>query len=327
MKLNRHNYKSKILGAAVGFGLVLALQPAFAQSEDYPSKPVNYIIVFNAGGASDIAARMQQKYFEEENGVPAVVQYMPGGGGAQGWSRLNNMEPDGYTIMGTNLPHNVLQPMAGDVGYETEDITTVNFFQYTPNIIAVAADSEFETLQQLIDHAKENPGAVTFSGSGSRSGDEVMKARFDQISGVTTTYIPFSGTSPASAALLGHQVTASVTYTTEAVNQSDNIRVLAVAAEERLSSLPDAPTFKELGFDLVGGAYRGVGVPKDTPEELRQAVSDAISRISANAKFRSEMSEAGFVPIDIPYSKVEAFIVDQKEIYQSVEEPLGLTSN
>lgn len=313
--------KRGVITAATCLGLLAA--PAMAQ-DAYPNKPVNYVIVFNAGGASDIAARMQQKYFEEENGVSAVVQYMPGGGGAQGWSRLNDMEPDGYTIMGTNLPNIVLQPMTGNVGYQTEDITNVNFFQYTPNIVAVAADSEFQTLEQLVDYAKENPGMVTFSGSGSKGGDEVMKARFDETLGITTTYIPFTGTSPASAALLGGQVNGSFTYTTEGVNQGDAIRVLAVAAEERLPSLPGAPTFKELGIDLVGGAYRGVGVPADTPEDIRQAVSDSISRISENENFRAEMEAAGFVPIDIPYAEIEPFLAEQAEIFQSVAEPLGL---
>lgn len=325
MKFNKKTAFSALIGLALSSGV--ALQNAFAQSDDYPNRPVQYFVVFNAGGASDIAARMQQKYYEEVNGVRAVVQYMPGGGGAQGWARLNDMESDGYTIMGTNLPQNVLQPMAGNVGYKTEDITSVNFFQYTPNIIAVAADSDIETLDELIDYAKENPGLVTFSGSGSRSGDEVMKARFDQAADIITTYIPFSGTSPASAALLGKQVTASVTYTTEAVNQGDNIHVLAVAAEERLPALPDAPTFKELGIDLVGGAYRGIGVPVGTDEDTRQAVSESISRISENDAFRTEMEEAGFVPIDIPYSEVEAFISEQSELYLSVSEPLGLVSN
>src|SRR5699024_7080063 len=136
---------------------------------DYPAKgPVTYIVPFDAGGASDIAARLQQKYYEQENDQEVVIQYMAGAGGAQAWSRLNKMKGDGYTIMGSNLPHIVLQPMSGDVGYQTDDINSVNFFQYTPSVIAVAKDSEFETLQDLIDYAKDNPGQLTYSGSSSR---------------------------------------------------------------------------------------------------------------------------------------------------------------
>ncbi|NDW04540.1 tripartite tricarboxylate transporter substrate binding protein [Jiella pacifica] len=319
-------FTRRLFAGALALGATsLMLAPAFAQtSGGYPDKPINYIVVFNAGGASDLAARMQQKYFEAEIGVGAVVQYMPGGGGAQGWARLNSMEPDGYTIMGTNLPHNILQPMAADVGYETDDIATVNFFQYTPSIVVVPKDSQFKTLDDLIAYAKENPGSLTFSGSGSNSGDQVMKERFDQVAEVVTTYIPFSGTSPATAALLGNQVQASVTYTTEGVNQGDQLRVLAVAADERLPALPDAPTFKELGYDLVGGAYRGVAVPNGTPEERRQEVSGMISKISQNAEFKQEMEQAGFVPVDITYSEIPEFIAEQTEIYTSVAEPLGL---
>lgn len=322
--------KRAFLAGLCALGLTALQAPVQAPAhaaETYPNKPVTYIVTFNPGGASDIAARMQQKYFEKEAGTQAVIQYMPGGGGAQAWSRLNDMEGDGYTIMGTNLPNNILQPMTGNVGYKTDDINTVNLFQYTPNVVAVTPDSPFKTLNDLLDYAKKNPGALTFSGSGSKGGDEVMKERLDEATGVKTTYIPFTGTTPATAALLGKQVNATVTYSTEAVNQGDKLRILAVAAEERLPSLPDAPTFKELGIDLVGGAYRGVGVPASTPEERRKQVSAIISKISNNPDFVNDMRKAGFVPIDVPYEEVPAFMAKQKDIISKVAARVGLTGN
>jgi len=302
----------------------IPLTSAAQNADSYPERPVTYIVPFNAGGASDIAARLQQKYYEDENGEKVVIQYMAGAGGAQAWARLNTMQGDGYTIMGVNFPHTILQPMGGNVGYKTDDLVYVNFFQYTPSVIAVAKESEFQTLDDLVTFAKENPGLMTYSGSASRSGDEVAKERMDELAGMVTTYIPFSGTSPATAALLGGQVMASVTYTTEAVNQGDNLRVLAVAADERVPALPDVPTFKELGYDFVGGAYRGVAVPNSTPEEMRQAVSESISRITANKKFVVEMERGGFVPVDIPYDEMDEFVANEVNFYSSVAKRIGL---
>ena len=97
-----------------------AAGPLAAQSADeFPTQPMNYIIPFNAGGESDLSARFQQAEWEAVTGQPVVIQYQAGAGGAQAWSQLNSIEGDGYTIMGINLPHTVLQPMEADVGYQT----------------------------------------------------------------------------------------------------------------------------------------------------------------------------------------------------------------
>lgn len=312
------------LKALLSAAAVASMLPFGAMAQDYPTKPVNYIIPFNAGGESDIAARLQQPVFEEQTGQSMVIQYMAGAGGAQAWSQLNEMEGDGYTIMGTNLPHIILQPMAQDVGYETDDITNVFFFQYTPDAILVPADSQFETLEDLVTYAKENPGMVTFSGSGTYSANNVAQAKFDSLAGTTTTYVPFSGTSPAITALLGGQVMAGFSYTTAALNQGDQVRVLAVAADERVPAFPDVPTFKELGYDMTGGAYRGVAVPSSTPEEVRQQVSDTLAKVNKDPEFIRKMEDGGFVLIDVPYEEVPAFMEERAQQYKAVAELMGI---
>ncbi len=314
----------KITSLMAGVVLAVGLTAGSAVAQDYPTKPVNYIIPFNAGGESDIAARLQQPVFERLTGQSMVIQYMAGAGGAQAWSQLNGMDGDGYTLMGTNLPHIILQPMAQEVGYKTDDIANVYFFQYTPDAIVVPADSQFKTLEDLVSYAKENPGLVTFSGSGTNSANHVAQTKFDGLTGVTTTYVPFSGTSPSIAAVLGNQVQAGFSYTTAAINQGDAMRVLAVASEERVPSLPDVPTFKELGYDMVGGAFRGVGVPKSTPEDVRKQVSDALDKVNQDPEFIKKMEDGGFVVINVPYAEVEAFMNERREQYKAVAEQMGI---
>ncbi|WP_372656892.1 tripartite tricarboxylate transporter substrate binding protein [Hydrogenophaga sp.] len=297
---------------------------AAAQAQSYPSKPINYILPFNAGGESDISARYQQSVFKKVAGVETVIQYMAGAGGAQAWSQLNTMPGDGYTIMGINLPHTVLQPMQKDVGYKTDELTPVHYFHYTPDAIFVHKDSAFKTLKDLIDYAKKSPGMVTFSGSGSNSSNNLAQVRFDELADIKTTYIPFSGTGPAVTAILGKQTVSGFNYAPSGIAHGDKMRMLAVASESRMPAFPDVPTFRELGFDLVGGAYRGLSVPKSTPEDIRQKVSDIVSGINADPGFKKKMEDGGFVLTDVTYKDMPKFMSDKKKEYGALAEALGI---
>lgn len=311
----------KALVSGLFAAAVLASSASFAE---YPEKPINYILAFNAGGESDISARFQQPFFKELTGQQAVIKYQAGAGGAQAWSQLNSMDGDGYTIMGTNLPHIVLQPLQKDVGYKTADIVNVYFFHYTPDAIFVPKDSKFKTLKDLIAYAKANPGAVTFGGSGSYSANHLAQQRFSDMTGIKTTYVPFSGSGPAISAVLGGQVMAGFNYSTTFLNQPEAVRMLAVASEKRLPTNPDAPTFKELGIDLVGGAYRGLGVPKSTPEKVRKQVSDIIGKINHEPKFIEKMESSGFVLTNIPYEKMDQFVAQKTAEYTALAKLLGI---
>ncbi|SHN07399.1 tripartite tricarboxylate transporter substrate binding protein [Roseibium suaedae] len=305
--------------------LLGAIAPAAAQSAaDFPTKPMTYIIPFNAGGESDISARYQQAEWEAVTGQQVVIQYQPGAGGAQAWSQLNSLPGDGYTIMGINMPHTVLQPLAGSVGYKTEDLVPVHYFHYTPDAIFVRAESQFKTLADLVDYAKANPGLVTFAGSGSNSSNNLAAIRFNTEADVKTTYVPFSGTGPSVTAVLGGSTMAGFNYATSGVTQGDAMRMLAVAADERLPAFPDVPTFKELGYNIVGGAYRGVAVPASTPEDLRQRISDIVSEINKRPDFVQKMESGGFVLTDIGYSKMNDFVAARVEEYTEGAKALGI---
>jgi tripartite-type tricarboxylate transporter receptor subunit TctC len=301
----------------------LSLGTALAQ-DDYPNKPVNYIIPFGPGGESDITARHQQPFFQEMFGENLVISYKPGGGGAVGWSQLNGMKGDGYTIMGINLPHIVIKPRQKDVGFTTEDITGVYMFHYTPDALVVKSDSPFKTLQDAIDYAKENPGKLTISGSGKGTANHLAQIRFDKMAGIKTTYVAFKGTGKAVAAVLGDQVKAEWGYTSVGAKQEDKVRLLAVAMEKRHPKFPDVPTFKELGFDLVSGAYRGIAVPKSTPEPIRVKLSEMIAQINADPEFRKRMENDGMALLDVGYADYKAFIDEQAKAYVEAAMEAGI---
>lgn len=316
-----HFTRRTILGGLAG----LALAAAGAGSAlAFPDKAVEYIIPFGPGGESDISARLQQPYFKEKFGQDLVISYKPGGGGAVGWSQLNSYAGDGYTVMGVNLPHIVIQPATKDVGYTTDGLTPIYWFHYTPDAIVVPADSQFKTLQDLIDYAKENPGKLTLSGSGKGTANHLASIRFDELAGIKSTYVAFKGTGAAVTALLGNQVMAEWGYTTVGAKQGDKVRMLAVAMDERHPLFPDVPTFQELGFDMVGGAYRGVAVPESTPEDLRERWSDMIGEINADEKFQKQMIDGGFALIDVSYGEMDAFMMERKAQYLEAAKAAGI---
>lgn len=302
------------------FAAVLSAVAGFASAGS-----VDYIIPFGPGGESDVTARFQQPYYEKIFGDQLVVSYQPGGGGAVGWSQLNSMAADGSVIMGINLPHIVIKPQQGDVGFQTDDIAAVYMFHYTPDAIVVKADSDFQSLQDLIDHAKANPKQVIFSGSGKGSANHLAQVQLDKLAGINTTYVSFKGTGAAVTALLGEQVTAEWGYTTVGAKQGEAVRLLAVAMEERHPSFPDVPTFRELGFDLVSGAYRGIAVPNGASEEVRQQVSDAIAAINADADFQKQMIDGGFALVDVAYgADMDAFLAEKAAGYIEAAKSAGI---
>jgi tripartite-type tricarboxylate transporter receptor subunit TctC len=305
-------------GGAVAASIALPARAA------YPEKLVRYIIAFAPGGESDIAARLQQLVWRRRFGQELVIESKPGAGGALAWSQLNNFPGDGYTLMGTNMPHLVLQPLEGNVQYQTDDITNVMFFNYTPDAIVVRNESPFKTFQDFVNAAKAKPGTLNLAGSGTNSANHAAHERLNAAAGIKTTYVAFKGTGDLIASLLGGHVDGAMSYSSLGIAQKGKTRVLAVATPQRLSYFPDTPTFRELGIDWVDGGYRGVGVPKSTPEELRKRISDIFFEINRDPDFRSAMTAQGLEIIDVTYDKMPAFVEERKKAYVASARLLGL---
>ena len=311
-----------ILGR-VGFGAAV-LAVALAAQAAYPDKPVQYIIPFAPGGESDIAARLQQQVFKVRYNQELIVSNKPGAGGALAWSQLNNFAGDGYTIMGVNLPHIVLQPLEPGTQFKTEDITPVYFFHYTPDALIVPADSPYKTFADLVKAARDKPESVSLAGSGTNSANHLAHERLDRELGIKTLYVPFKGTGELVAAVLGNHVSGAMSYSTLAIQQKGKMRMLAIATEKRLPQFPDVPTFKELGLNWVDGAYRGIGVPKSTPPEVRKAVSDMMDAINKDPELRRRMTEGGFEVTDIGLEQIPAFVMERSVEYLNAAKGLGM---
>ena len=308
--------------ARVAITIIAALGAAAALG--YPDKPVQYIIPFAPAGESDLAARLQAQVFATKYGKEMIVVNKPGAGGGLVWSQMNTMPADGHTVIGVNLPHIVLQPLEPDTSWKTEDITPVYFFHYTPDAIIVAADSPFKTFNDLIRAAREKPDSITIAGSGTNSANHVATVRLDREMKIKTTYVPFKGTGDLIASVLGGHVSATMSYSTLAIQQKGKMRMLAVATEKRLPQFPDVPTFRELGLNWVDGAYRGIGVPKATPPAVRKQVSDMMESINKDPEHRKKMFEGGFEVVDVTYEMMPGFMKERTQEYLNSAKALGL---
>lgn len=304
--------------------VTIALAAPLAFAVGYPDKTINYIIPYGPGGESDISARLQEPVFKKLTGQGLAIQYKAGAGGAAGWSQLNSMAADGYTVMGTNLPHLVLQPLEKDVGYKTDDITTVFWFHFTPDALLVPADSPIKNLKDFVEVAKKAPGATTLSGSGTNSANHLAQRQFDKMAGIKTTYVPFGGTGASNTALLGKQVSGSWGYTTVQMSLGTQVRCLAVAMEQRHPQLPDCPTFKEQGFNLIGGAYRGVAVPKSTPADIQSKLAADLAKVNADPEFIRKMEESGFAMLNVGPGQMGSFMAEVKSRYEAIAREMGI---
>ena len=295
--------------------LVLGAGIAFAE---FPDRPITYTIPFNPGGESDITARLQEPHLEEALGVAVNVTHKPGGGGAVAWGEFQRTaKPDGYQLIGVNIPHIIGQPMLRkDAGYETDNFDLVMWFHFTPNALIVRADSPFKTLKDFIEYAKKNPKVITVGGSGTYSANHLEMLRLEREAGIKLTYIPHTGTGPLVPAILGGHLSALMNYSMLPAQQGDKVRVLAVASEERVEALPDAPTFKEQGYDIVGGAFRGVAAPKGTPKEVIAKLADAFTK--TNKIIAKKQLPLGFVMTYATGDDAKALVDKMRRSYSDV---------
>lgn len=301
-----------------------------AAANDYPNKQIQYVIPFDPGGESDVTARLQQEALEEAFGQSVVVSNRPGGGGAVAWAELaSQTRPDGYTVMGANLPHVVLQPLAReDAGYQTQDIKWAYIFESTPGGLIVAEDSPFETLDDFIQAAEESPGELTVGGSAKFSANHIGTLAIEKATGIDVTYVPHTGTAAATPALLGGQVDALMSYNTAALDlREEGARVLAFATEERLPQFSDVPTFTELGYDVINGAWRGVAVPPDTPDAIVDKIAVAFEKVNQDPEVVERMENLGFEVVNMGPEEATTFTEERQGSAREILEEYDLIAS
>jgi tripartite-type tricarboxylate transporter receptor subunit TctC len=307
--------------------MALSTDVAFAASE-YPAKPVRLTVGFGPGGPSDIAARFMQAEFKAVTGQELIIINKPGAGGAVAWSQINQDEPDGYNLTLVNFPHTVLQPLArGDAaGYTLDDIHPVLFYTAVPSVLMVRAESGIDDVAELLAMMEAKPGEVTFAGTGVGGGNHSAFYKFSQATGAAGAYIPFKDTASTMTAMKGGVTDVAWSFTTQAVQDGDAVRMLAIASEERFPLFPDTPTLTELGYPVLDKSWWAIGVPRETPEEIRAAVAATFARVVADPAVAERMETGGYAPMLVGYPESDALKAQIAADYETVGTALAATN-
>jgi len=281
-----------VLAAALLLTLVGAGAPTSGQA--FPSKPIEFIVPFGAGGGSDILARTIAKILGEERlvTVPVVVVNKPGGSGAVGWAEVLSKrgEPHVLTTVSGSF---WTTPLVGQAPFKPSDFTQVAGLALDTFFFAVRGESTYRRLADIVSVSKRSPESISIGGSAVASDDRVVTAMLEQTAGIKLTYVPFGGSGPALTGMLGGHVSAVWLNPAEGLEQikAGKVRALAVTSTKRVANFPDVPTFRELGYDVVWDQYRGVAMPPGVPAQAVQTMWGAFQRLCRSAKWQKEYIE------------------------------------
>lgn len=291
---------NRVFGAAVLIS-ALAASAAFAA---YPSKQITVLQGFKAGGGSDTVAQLTQPYLEKVLGTSFVNQYIPGATGAIAWTQLAKAtRNDGYTLSITNTPMLLTNYiMTPAITYKVDELTPIANIISDPGIVVVAADSPFKTFDDFIAAVKANPGKVTVGNSGVGGDDFFTTLIFEKASGLKVQMVPFEGDGPSWQAAMGRKIDVSFNNIGIVFPQikAGNLRALAIMAEKRYELLPDVPTMKEKGIDVVSGSSRGYSAPAGIPEEARHTLIEAFKKMAEMPEFKKACADRASI-IDMKY--------------------------
>jgi len=290
-----------VMVAAAGCG-------SLGKADTYPNKPITYMVTFAPGGQSDREARRQQPYLEKALGQKILIDYKDAGGGAVGWAEAARGKPDGYQITGINVPHIIIQPLQQDVGYKTEQLLPVALFQSTPVGLIVLNNSPYKSVKDLVDAAKKNPGKINIGGSGTGTGAHIATLQLQKLTDIKVEYVPFNGAAPSITAFLGGHIDALMANSDDVVKYRDQSRVIGFTTENKFPALPDAPTFKEQGINLVETVDRGVAVPAGTPDEIVSKLEKAFLDISKTPEVQEAHKKEGFMTLAMGSKESKAYI-------------------
>jgi tripartite-type tricarboxylate transporter receptor subunit TctC len=283
-------------GLAAAAGICLS-----AQAQTYPTKPVTLVVPFAPGGTVNLMGRLLANHMSEALGQPVIVENKPGGGGSIGANFVAKAPADGYTLLLATMGQQSIQPLlTKNPPYDAiKDFAPVALFSTVPNVLAVSANTPAKTVAELVAYAKENPGKLNMASAGIGSVNHLTGELFMFRSGARFEHVPYRGAGPATADLLSGQVQVLFANLPNvlAYARTGQVRVLAVASEQRSSAIPDVPTLAEAGVkDAVVESWYGVMAPAGTPADVVRKLQDTVVGIARDESMTAQLADQGAVP-------------------------------
>ncbi|HEY4164137.1 MAG TPA: tripartite tricarboxylate transporter substrate binding protein [Dongiaceae bacterium] len=296
--------------AALSAVALCAILPSKVWAQDkYPVSTVNLITLSKPGGGTDVYLREMSKYLHDALGPDFVVQNVLGGSGAVAMAKTATARPDGGTLFGST-PTYIFTSLLSQPQVSYKDLQPVANLFFDPQTLYVSASSPFHSLKDLIDAAKKDPKAVKLGVTNPGSMDRQIIQKFEDLTGLTSPVVTNDGGGELLISVLNGTVNSGTGEVQELRGQMEagKIRILATFTDDRLASLPDIPTAKEQGVDLVVHKFRGLVGPKGMSPEVVKAWEDALPKILANPEFKKWYTDSDMIPAFMTHDKYQAMI-------------------
>jgi len=309
-----------------GFALAACASAALAQG--YPNKPVHVVISFTPGSSTDIVGRLVFSKVSEYWGQPVVSENRPGAGGSIGSAAVAKASPDGYTLLINSSAHAVNPAIYAKLPYDTKkDFIDIAPLTLQPNVLVVAGDSPYKTLQDLVESAKLYPGRLNIGHAGIGSGTHLNTERFIAASGIKVVQVPFKGTPEVITNLLAGAVHAYWAPISAALSnvKSGRLRPLAVSTAKRNPQLPNVPTTAEAGVrNAESPLWFGVWAPANTPAAIISKVNADVRKALADPGIKEKLVNLGNDTMDMSPKEFSDFVDAEIAVYAKVIRDAGI---
>ncbi len=289
---------TRYIACLLGWVLLIGIAGAAWSQPTFPTKPINLIVGYAAGGTNDIVQRFLATKAEKFLGQPIIVTNNGGGGSSVAFGIIAKAKPDGYNIVGAASSGLVRIPQFRKVPYTLDEFVPIMAFG-TPALtpIVVNSTSPWKTVKDLVDYARKNPGKLVYATTGVGSPQHLCMEFIAKQAGVTWTHLPFPGSMPATMALLGGHVSVCVAAG-EVIPfvKEGKLRILANLSQKRLKSWPDVPTLREQGYDYFNDSIFMFAAPKGTPRPVVEKLQEAFHKAMEEPGFSDIMARIEFEP-------------------------------
>lgn len=281
-------------------------------SEWTPGENVTMIVAYKAGSGTDNTARVLAAYAEKYIGKTIIIDNKEGGSGSIGWTALSQAKPDGYTLGFVNLPtfcSNIVDQIGN---YTMDSVTPISNHVTETAMVLVKADSQFNTLEDLVKYGKENPGGLKASTNGAKASNHIGAQLFAKSADFTYEAIPYGGTADQLLALRQGEVDFSVAKEADFASFPGEIKVLGVFSQKRVENYPDVPTLGESGFyDKWYGSARCIVAPAGTPQEVIDFYADAFKKTMEDPEYIEAATKANMTSDYLDPAQTGKLLQDQ----------------
>ena len=306
---------------------ILAFSGAVMAQSDYPNRPLRLVVTVPPGGAADFIARLVGGKLSESLGQPVLVENRGGAGGTIAADAVAKAAPDGYTVLQNSITtHGVGPHLYSKLPYDpVKDFTPVSGLALLPLIMAVNADLPVKSVAELVAHAKANN--LNFASSGNGGAPHMAAELFKSVTGAPLTHVPYKGSGPAVADLVGGRVQIMFDAAPSLIAhiRSGRLRVLAAASAERNRLLPEVPTFGELGYQKVAvSLWYGLLAPAGTPKPVVEKLNREVVKALGSAEVRDKLQAQGAEPMPGTPQAFASFMQDEMAKWAPVVKQAGV---